>query len=36
MKLTKKQLLEEAKDYLLITAGLLFYVFAWNAFLLPV
>ncbi len=36
MKLDKKQLLLEAKDYVMITFGLLLHVFAWNAFLLPI
>ena len=36
IKWDKTQFLEGAKDYLLITLGLLLYVFAWNAFLLPI
>ena len=36
IKWDKTQFLEGAKDYLMITLGLLLYVFAWNAFLLPI
>lgn len=36
IKFDKTQILAEAKDYLLITLGLTLYVFAWNAFLLPI
>ena len=36
IKFDKTHILAEAKDYLLITLGLTLYVFAWNAFLLPI
>ncbi len=36
IKLDKKTLALNVKEYAMITFGLLLYVFAWNAFLLPI
>ena len=35
MTISQKKLMTEAKDYLVITLGLLLYTFAWTVFLLP-
>lgn len=35
MTLDRQKVFENAKEYLLIAAGLLLHVFGWNAFLLP-